>query len=190
MCRDWKAHARNHTHNPHKGEMFHLSSTAAMCETECESGINGEMVTRHANHTAGTAESLLNYTLEWLMKNRLGHTHLPNSVSLSNSHTHTEVPSLHLSKGPNYELPCTIMSTMRGPWPHKSIHNQLQGLPYSHHCPTLHIHTHTMATQEPGVPLCNSITKSQTPVLIPSERKKRMTELTEAKKCKLWGRME
>lgn len=94
-------------------------------------------------------------------------------VSLSFSNTHAEVWSLHLSKAPpNYELLCTIMSTMRGPWPRKSIHNQPQGLPHSHHCPTLHTHTHTMATPEPGVPLCNSITQRHTPVLIPSERKK------------------
>lgn len=118
------------------------------------------------------------------MRNRLGCLHLSRSFfhSLSRSHTHThthafhthtEVRSLHLSKAPpNYELLRTIMSTMRGPWPHKSTHNQPQGLPHSHHCPMLHTHTHTMATPEPGVPLCNSITQRHTPVLIPSEREK------------------
>lgn len=93
------------------------------------------------------------------------------SLFLSLSFTHAEVHSLHLSKAPpNHKLLCTIMRTMRGPWPHKSTHNQPQGLPHSHHCPTLHARTHTMATPEPGVPLCNSITQRHTPVLIPSER--------------------
>lgn len=42
--------------------------------------------------------------------------------------------------------------------------------PLSH---TPHTHIHTMATPEPGVPPCNSITQRHTPVLIPSERKER-----------------
>lgn len=114
------------------------------------------------------------------MGNRLGyprliHTHT--HVCVSHTDTHAEVRSLHLSKAPpNYELLRTIMNTMRGPWPHKSIHNQPEGLPHSHHCPTLHTHTYTMATPEPGVPLCNSVAQRHTPVLIPSERERERKE--------------
>lgn len=85
------------------------------------------------------------------MTNRQG-SHIYLILSLSHTHTfhmQAQVRSLHLSKAPpNYELLHTIMSTMRGPWPHKSTHNQPQALPHSHYCPTLHTHTCT-DTQRP-----------------------------------------
>lgn len=102
----------------------------------------------------------------------------PNLLHFSLSHTHTfhrhaEVRSLRVSKAPpNYELLPTIIIIKRGLQPHKSTHNHSQALPHSHHCPTLHshIHTRTMATPEPRVPLCNPVTQGHKPVLITSER--------------------
>lgn len=68
-------------------------------------------------------------------------------------HTYSEVRSLHMSKAlPTHELLHTIITTMRGPWPHKSTHNQSQALPHSHHCPTLHAHTLTMGHSRAGGP--------------------------------------
>lgn len=68
------------------------------------------------------------------------------------THAHTKMRSLHVSKAPpNYELLPTIIITMRGPRLHKSTHNQSQALPHSHHCPTLHSHTHAQwALQSQG----------------------------------------
>lgn len=104
-------------------------------------------------------------------------------------HTHAEVQSLHLSKAsPNYELLRTIMSTMRGPWPHKSTHNQPQGLPHSHHCPTLPTHTHNGHSRARGPTMQFHHTKTHTspyPV-----REKREWQRWQKKNCNPSGGME
>lgn len=87
-----------------------------------------------------------------------------------------EVWSLHSSKAiPNYELPCTITHTMRGPWPHKS-------------CPTPTIvRCSTMASPELRVPPRNSSAQRRTPALIPSERGQ--WQRWQEKNCNPWEKM-
>lgn len=84
--------------------------------------------------------------------------------------------------------------------PHHYEHNERSLAPQVHTqsapkaCPTPTIvphstHTHTMATLEPGVPLCNSITQRHTPVLIPSERGEKEWQRWQKKNCTPKGGM-
>lgn len=104
--------------------------------------------------------------------------------------THTQVP--HAWKSTNSSLaksttklwatPRHYEDNERSLAPTQSTPGRLTIAPH----PT---HTHTMATPEPGVPLCNSITQRHTPVLILS-RLKKVWQKWQEKNCNAWGELE
>lgn len=150
-----------------------------------------------------TKQSSLNYLVEGLMENRLGCPNLPYTC-FPLFLTHTQKCGLFTCQKHHqtmsYSAPLWVQWEVPGPTSPYTISPKA--------CPTPTIvqhstHTHTMATPEPGVPLCNSITQRHTPVLIPSERKKndrggrgkiatlwegwRKMSVTKRTKCVWWG---